>query len=1153
MRAIRYLLGGAAGLLVLAVAATLLLAAHPGGLRWLAARADSVVPGELSIDEPRGSLLGEIAADRVRYQNAAVEIVIQQPRLSVRLLPLAAGELRVREFIANRVQIRLLDSGTAVDDTAELELPQVDVPVALRLLRSDVGTLELHSGAVHETLRDVDVALALRGSRLALRRLSFTRDELAAQLSGELRMRERWPLELTVAWQLPPAELSGTGTFAGNLDALQLAHTLQIPDLVYVTGDVSNPLRRLQVRLEARWTEVRLPVAEAYQPILLAGTAQLAGTPDDYTLELESGLRAISLGTAQLTTRLQGRAATLVLQALKLDALDGQIKATGQARLDAAAAELSLTASNLSLERLDPRLPRLRSMTASVTGWPEQPLTVTVTDSELQTAAATARLTGKLTATADQVVIDRAEARAGVNAARFAGAVWPQLRGDFAIEAPQLQQLDPRAAGRLQASGKVRGTPPALAGRLEVSADALRWDTLSAGALAGSVELGADTALELRLDVADLAWQDSGAHQLAVAGNGSLDALQLELTGAGPAGTAQLSATTGWSEEQLRVALATAQLAPTDAPAWTLAAPAMLRVLRPGSSTASVTVTAHCWSAAPAELCIDDSRYADDTLRLQASLRALPLATLQPLLAQLDSRYSWTGSAAANVALSGTPAAPQVALSWRQQDTVITWQESSADARQASFPQLELTVRGDRGGAEIRGTTASVAGADIQLSGTAGAFAAGATPVELQLNGLLPDIALLAPIVEASTPLQDPTGALTAELRLAGPLAEPALAGSVIFRDGRAALPLTGIELSDINIELQSSAPRAASVTGRLRSGDGQLNMAGEVAWRDGVSADLQLQGDAVQVLRFPEQLIWASPELRIAADAERIQVTGTVTVPQADVVVTALPASGTAASPDVVVVREAADGPERARRIELSADVQVVAGDDVRLRGFGLDTELAGALQLQTSGATPAPVVRGSLRSRNGQFAAYGRELAIERGVLVFTGDAENPDVNVRAVRTLRYEGQDVKIGVLLSGPLSNMETRLFGEPAMSESDALSFLVLNRPLERSAGADQEQLSGAAVALGVVNLLPATERVKDSLGLDEIEFAGMTRESSAIIAGKRISDDFYIRYSYGLFERVGRFILRYDMGRGLSLEAGSGQEQTIDLLYSIDR
>jgi len=44
-----------------------------------------------------------------------------------------------------------------------------------------------------------------------------------------------------------------------------------------------------------------------------------------------------------------------------------------------------------------------------------------------------------------------------------------------------------------------------------------------------------------------------------------------------------------------------------------------------------------------------------------------------------------------------------------------------------------------------------------------------------------------------------------------------------------------------------------------------------------------------------------------------------------------------------------------------------------------------------------------------------------------------------------------------------------------------------------------------------------------------------------------------VRYTYGLFNRIGTVLIRYDLGHGFSLEAGSGEQQTLDLLYSIDR
>ena len=44
-----------------------------------------------------------------------------------------------------------------------------------------------------------------------------------------------------------------------------------------------------------------------------------------------------------------------------------------------------------------------------------------------------------------------------------------------------------------------------------------------------------------------------------------------------------------------------------------------------------------------------------------------------------------------------------------------------------------------------------------------------------------------------------------------------------------------------------------------------------------------------------------------------------------------------------------------------------------------------------------------------------------------------------------------------------------------------------------------------------------------------------------------------MKYSYGLFNRIGTLLVRYSLGGGVSIETGSGQEQTLELIYSIDR
>ncbi len=55
------------------------------------------------------------------------------------------------------------------------------------------------------------------------------------------------------------------------------------------------------------------------------------------------------------------------------------------------------------------------------------------------------------------------------------------------------------------------------------------------------------------------------------------------------------------------------------------------------------------------------------------------------------------------------------------------------------------------------------------------------------------------------------------------------------------------------------------------------------------------------------------------------------------------------------------------------------------------------------------------------------------------------------------------------------------------------------------------------------------------------------------MAGKYLSPKVYMSYTYGLFNRLGGFLLRYDINDRFSLETRSGNEKSMDFLYSTEK
>ena len=100
-------------------------------------------------------------------------------------------------------------------------------------------------------------------------------------------------------------------------------------------------------------------------------------------------------------------------------------------------------------------------------------------------------------------------------------------------------------------------------------------------------------------------------------------------------------------------------------------------------------------------------------------------------------------------------------------------------------------------------------------------------------------------------------------------------------------------------------------------------------------------------------------------------------------------------------------------------------------------------------------------------------------------------------------------EVGVELTGTLKAPRTRMFATPAMSEADALSYLLFGRPLSGSnAGMGTEETSAlqtAALSLGLQQALPVVQRIGNTLGFDELTVQS-TDDGCRRFDGRQISE-----------------------------------------------
>ena len=561
---------------------------------------------------------------------------------------------------------------------------------------------------------------------------------------------------------------------------------------------------------------------------------------------------------------------------------------------------------------------------------------------------------------------------------------------------------------------------------------------------------------------------------------------------------------------------------------------------------------AHCWEQAITMLCMQNGLLSETRLSLAGNLDALELSAFQTWIGE---DFTLSGTASAEFDLQREVDSLAGRFVWNQDATRISFRDSESTTIESHLNKVRLEIETDETVSHVTGSILSDFGVAVNLNADILNPLVNDPGIAGRLRIDAPDIAEAMPLLNRFFAVSKLQGRLDADLRITGTLFAPRIDGVGRLADGSAYLPQTGIDIEAIELTLQGQNELPLKITGSAESGGGRLSINGTLNYSTeaGPSAELSLTGENFQIIRSPSQTVYVSPDLQSRIDPDRVAVSGVIRIPKAEIMIETLPESATAPSPDVVVETTTAETTVRRSPMVLTGDLDLVLGDEVHFAGFGIDTRLAGRLSLSRAPANATSLAEGNLRTVDGRFEAYRKKLTIERGGLIFSGPLDDPNLDVRASRQLEYQGQLITVGVLLTGPLSNIRTTVFSDPTMSEGDALSYLVLDRPLSRTEGADSADLSSAAVALGLSQALPVTEQLEDSLGLDEVTFEGTNNDTTSIVAGKRLAEKLYVRYSYGLFNRIGAFIVRYDLKRGFSIEAGSGEEQTLDLIFSIQR
>jgi len=716
----------------------------------------------------------------------------------------------------------------------------------------------------------------------------------------------------------------------------------------------------------------------------------------------------------------------------------------------------------------------------------------------------------------------------GDNRINGSGSLQQRLAGRIDLDLPRLGQLWPRLQGQVKGRLDLAGTLAAPQGTLTLQGRQLAQADNRLQRLDLDARLDSAQRAQISLKAGNIRLGDTSLGNLDVAGKGDIRQQAVTLALNGPQLKLDLAADGQLAKGDWRGRLASGRIQ-AGGQDWQLQAPARLQRLASGQ----LDFGAHCWRAGQASLCGEDQRLAPEP-RLRYHLKQFPIESLAQWL---PKDFAWQGQLNADINLDIPASGPKGSIRvdasggtlrvrdgerWLDFPYQVLRLDSTLNPRRVD---TVLNFRGERLGELALSTRLDPLGKNKPLSG------------DFRLSGL--DLSIARPFVPMVERL---AGQLNGSGRLSGSLLAPQVNGNLALTGGEVSGAELPVSLEDLSLQALIAGEQV-QLQGGWRSGAaGRGQLSGNLTWGQALNMDLRLQGQQLPVTVEPYAALEVAPDLTIRLAGEKLAVTGKVHVPKGKITVRELPPSTVKISDDTVIIGHQTEQGAPPMAVAMDIDVEV-GREKLSFSGFGLTANLLGHVHIGDNMDT-----RGELSLADGRYRAYGQRLTIRRARLLFAGPIDQPYLDIEAIRQV----DDVIAGIRLSGSAEQPTTQVFSEPAMSQEQALSYLVLGRPLGNT-GEDNNMLAQAALGLGLAGSAGITGSLASGLGIEDFQLdTEGSGNSTSVVASGNLTERLSLRYGVGVFEPANTIALRYKLSKKVYLEAASGLASSLDIFYKRD-
>jgi translocation and assembly module TamB len=366
-------------------------------------------------------------------------------------------------------------------------------------------------------------------------------------------------------------------------------------------------------------------------------------------------------------------------------------------------------------------------------------------------------------------------------------------------------------------------------------------------------------------------------------------------------------------------------------------------------------------------------------------------------------------------------------------------------------------------------------------------------------------------------------------------------------------VPPWGIALKDGRVRAELDANRLRVTEARIAGGEGFFSATGTLPLAPlstpNGAASLEWQAAKLRLMGRPDRRLVVSGKGVTSFDGKRFGLIGELAVDEGhyEVAAESLPQLGddvevVGQKPEEVRVSTRKQGP-----LPLDLDLKVDLGKRLTVRAYGYDGGLTGNLRVSTNPAGEL-IAQGRVEAVRARFRAYGQELEVDPGIVLFDGPLDAAGLDISAWR----RHQQVEAGIKLTGTVQVPRVELISNPPVSENEKLSWLVLGRAPTDASGADLAVLQAASGAVfGRGDEVPLNRRFAQRFGFDELTVRSSSElESNVVALGKRYSDKLYFSFEQAIGATTEYLVkLDYALTQRVSLRGQTGTSSGAGIFY----